>query len=64
MMGWEPTMNLRFVKRRVTQPLDEYTSVEKTVRILQQQWRKKERPYVATPTYEYEWRDVPEVDDE
>jgi hypothetical protein len=59
-MNWEPTMNLRFVKRE--QPYDNVPGVSKTVRILQQQWRKKERPYVATPTYEYEWRDVPEVD--
>jgi hypothetical protein len=63
MSDWEPTMNLRFVKRLDRNP-PAGAQVVRTVRILQQQWRKKERPYVATPTYVYEWRDVPEVDDE
>ena len=59
-MDWEPTMNLRFVERRVETSLDAFTTVEKTVRVLQQEWvlvRDSRRNW-STPA-KTEWRDVP-----
>jgi hypothetical protein len=57
-MNWEPTMNLRFVKRLDRNP-PAGAQVVRTVRILQQQWTR----YVDwLAEVQYEWRDVPEVD--
>ena len=57
MEGWQPTMNLRYVRR------DTQTTV---MRILQQQWVfatgwVTPMKYVSGPE-QYEWRDVQEVE--
>ena len=53
MNDWQPTMNLRFVKRRD----DLFT--KKAKRILQQQWRRSTHLGADEWAHEYEWRDVP-----
>lgn len=55
MEEWQPTFNLRFIRRVIW--LDAFT--KKEVRILQQEFVSE-----AIPIWKSEWRDVPEVSDE
>jgi hypothetical protein len=56
MSDWQPTMELRFVKRMVNQMM-KYYGREETVekRILQQRWQL----VIENTRTQYEWRDVP-----
>ncbi len=54
MEDWQPTMNLRFVRREIW--LDAFT--KKEVRILQQEFVSE-----AIPIPKSEWRDVPETEE-
>jgi hypothetical protein len=56
----EPTMNLRFVRDRENL-IEDGIVISRAYKTLQQQWV---RYNYFTDEVEYEWRDVPEVDDE